>query len=94
MFGLSGLNIYFIINIIYTIFQFIFLHSKIIHMTVQRGKKDIDDVRSSMPMYYILNACFGSLALLIDFLHCFVDPDCSLWLGKVKIKKEKTVNRF
>jgi len=85
---LGPLEIYFLVNMIYTLFLFFFLHHKVIYMTAKRGNHEIQNVINSMDIYYIINVFFGSIAFIIDLLHSLVDPKKSLWFGKIEIKKD------
>ena len=93
MFGLTGLEAYFFVNMSYTLVQFFLLHDKIAHRAIENDKKNTgnighidvkEHIEGSMTTYYILGIFFGSWKFLKDFSEFVGNPSNSLWIGKVK----------
>ncbi len=82
MSNLNGIEIYFLINMAYTLVLFFFFHNKIIRMVIKRSEKPIENIVKFMNTYYIINVFLGSFSLVLDFLHCLCDPKECLWLRK------------
>ena len=95
MFGYSPLQLYFITNLIYTIFTFIFLHNIIAEKMYMEYKeltskemKD-KDIQTSMFIFYILSSFTGSFRLFKDIINLILDHKECIWLYRIYNKKNK-----
>ena len=86
MFGYSFIRIYFIINFVYTIITFIFLHGIMARQLCDNyhklTSKDLPskEVSASMNGFYILSAFTGSIRLILDILQLIFNHKKCIWL--------------
>ncbi len=82
MFGLSILETYFFINMIYTLILFFFFHNKLINRAKDRYEtsNNSNDIEGAITIFYITSIFLGSVKLVKDLLTFLFLPDDSLWL--------------
>ena len=95
MLGYSPVQLYFMINMLYTIFMFFFLHNSIVEKVMTNYKKihskDLtnEEIQKIMNTFYIISVFLGSIKLLKDTLNLIFDHRSCLWLHWYYRKKEK-----
>lgn len=86
MFGYSLLQIYFMINFIYTIIMFFLLHKIIVkkiyytHHKITSNYMTDREITISMNIFYVMGAFVGSIRLFKDVLNLLFDHKACIWL--------------
>ena len=102
MFGYSFTQLYFMINMLYTIIMFFFLHNIIAekifknHHKLTSSYMTDKEVQISMNIFYIIGPLIGSIRLLKDVLNLIFDHKTCIWLHRIYEKEtdeEKTEER-
>lgn len=94
MFGLSLLNLYFLINYIYTLVCFFLLHGSLAEKMNDRyyeeTKKNLTsaEIKAALNMYYVATILFGTFSLLIQIRALLTYPKECLWLYRYYKNKE------
>jgi len=95
MFGFSLLQIYLLINLLYTILSFIFLHNILVRHISEQFKESTsrdltpEEIQTSMSVFYILSALIGTIRLLQDIRTFLFNRKECIWLYHL-YKKEDT----
>ena len=93
MFGFSFIQLYFIINMLYTIIMFFFLHNIVSEKMYKNHHKITDkymtnkEIKIAMNLFYIIGAFLGSLRLFKDILNLILDHRTCIWLHRIYEKK-------
>jgi len=92
VFGFSFFQLYFLINLIYTMILFIFYHSILIKKIEEKYKEwDIEDLSNKkaheiINIFYIIMTFIGSIMLFCDFVQFLFNRKNCLWLYHWKNK--------
>jgi hypothetical protein len=94
MFGYNLLELYFMINLIYTVITFIFLHNIIAEKVYNEYKETTSksltsgELTTSMNVFYVFSVGTGTFRLANDFLRLIIVPKKCIWLYRIYGKDE------
>ena len=94
MFGYSIFEIYFMINLIYTVITFFFLHNIIVEKVYKEYKNTTSktltnqEIQVSMNIFYVMSAFIGSFRLFKDVMSLLFNHRECIWLYQIYKKDE------
>jgi hypothetical protein len=95
MFGFGFLELYVLVNLIYTVVMFLLFHgycaNKIAEKSYEIHKKELtkQEISIIMFIFYFSYIFVGTVCLIIDFLQSIFTPKNALWLHWLFKEKEK-----